>query len=268
MEIDRNALPRAVALQYDLGEIIYTAGMQPQVHRYAFNGMGLRVDGSGRFAKTPGFLTDPSFQRAHACAVSNGGQKLQYAGDVRWHVHVALWAASQAARLDGDFVECGVDSGMLSTAICEWLDFNSQNRDFWLFDTFAGIPDAQMTDAERQGIGGWHNRQSYGDCFAEAQAGFAPWPRCHLIRGEVPDSLVAFPPGRRVAYLSIDMNIVLPEIAAIEFFWDRLVQGAVVLLDDYGWATHTAQRAAFDHFAGEHGVTILSLPTGQGVIIR
>ena len=42
------------------------------------------------------------------------------------------------------------------------------------------------------------------------------------------------------------MNIVLPEIAAIEFFWDRLVPGAMVLLDDYGWSTHTAQKLAFD----------------------
>jgi O-methyltransferase len=71
-----------------------------------------------------------------------------------------------------------------------------------------------------------------------------------------------------VAYLSIDMNIVLPEIAALEFFWDRLVPGAVVMLDDYGWATHRAQKAAFDAFARAHDAMILSVPTGQGIIIR
>ena len=37
-----------------------------------------------------------------------------------------------------------------------------------------------------------------------------------------PQTLAAFPEGRKVAYLSLDMNIVVPEIAAIEFFWDRL----------------------------------------------
>jgi hypothetical protein len=31
------------------------------------------------------------------------------------------------------------------------------------------------------------------------------------------------------------MNIVVPELAAIEYFWDRLVPGAVVVLDDYAW---------------------------------
>ena len=96
------------------------------------------------------------------------------------------------------------------------------------------------------------------------QPNFAPWPRCRLIRGTVPGTLDEFPKDRRVAYFSIDMNIVLPEIAAIEFFWDRLVPGAVVLLDDYGWATHLAQKEAFDAFAQAHNAMILTLPTGQG----
>jgi hypothetical protein len=64
------------------------------------------------------------------------------------------------------------------------------------------------------------------------------------------------------------MNIVMPEIAAIEFFWDRLIPGGIVLLDDYGWATHAAQRAAFDAFASAHDAMILSVPTGQGIMIR
>lgn len=93
-------------------------------------------------------------------------------------------------------------------------------------------------------------------------------PRCKLVRGAVPATLEAFPLDRRVAYLSIDMNIVMPEIAAIEFFWDRMTPGGIVLLDDYGWATHAAQRAAFDVFARAHDTMILSVPTGQGIMIR
>ena len=261
--IDPNALPRALVMRYDRGEIVFPAGGTPVVEPYSYQGSGLRV-----FGKSADFLDDPRFRRAHARGWRSGGQKTAQIDDNRWILHVALWAASQAARLDGDFVECGVDTGMLSTAICDWLDFNAQDRDFWLFDTFAGIPAAQMTPAEADGIGGWHNRHSYRECFDEARANFAPWPRCRLVRGEVPDSLAAFPPDRRVAYLSIDMNIVAPEIAALAFFWDRLVPGAVVLLDDYAWATHRAQKEALDAFAAAHGAMILSLPTGQGLLLR
>ncbi len=263
MSLDLNSLPRAIALQYDRGELVYPAGGAPVLREYSYNGSGLRT-----FGKTTEFLEDPRFRQAHGRGWNSGHKKVRHIDDNRWIVHIALWAAGQAARLPGDFVECGVDTGMMSLAICEWLDFNATGKQFWLFDTFAGIPDSQMTEAERNGIGGWHNRECYEECYALAQANFAPWPGCVLVRGQVPDTLARFPPDRQVAYLSIDMNIVLPEIAAMEFFWDRLVPGAMVLLDDYGWATHTAQKHALDDFARARGASILNLPTGQGLIIR
>jgi O-methyltransferase len=261
--VDPNILPRAVALQYDKGEIVYAAGQQPLLREYSYNGIGLRT-----FGKATDFVDDPRFKRAYARGWNSGHKKARHIDDNRWIMHIALWAAGQAARLPGDFVECGVDTGMFSLAICDWLDFNALDKDFWLFDTFKGIPDEQMSTAERDGIAGWHNRESYEECFAQATANFAPWPRCRLVRGMVPQTLAAFPDDRRVAYLSIDMNIVVPEIAAIEFFWDRLVPGAIVLLDDYGWSTHASQKDAFNTFARAHGAMILCLPTGQGIIIR
>lgn len=263
LRLDPAALPRRIALQYDRGEIVWQAGQPPQLLEYSYNGQGLRA-----FGKNPEFLGDPKFQRAYARGWNSGHRKAAVIDDARWVVHVALWAASQAARIEGDFVECGVDTGMLSLAICEWLDFNGLDKDFWLFDTFSGIPEEQMTEAERNGIGGWHNRNSYRECYEQAVANFAPFPRCRLVRGMVPQSLAAFPADRKVAYLSIDMNIVLPEIAAMQFFWERLLPGAVVLLDDYAWATHRAQKAALDAFAAARRAMILTLPTGQGLIIR
>jgi hypothetical protein len=64
------------------------------------------------------------------------------------------------------------------------------------------------------------------------------------------------------------MNVVQPEIAAAEYFWDKLVQGAVLILDDYGFPQHIHQKIAFDDFAKQRNQTILSLPTGQGIIIK
>ncbi len=72
----------------------------------------------------------------------------------------------------------------------------------------------------------------------------------------------------KVAYLSIDMNCAEPEIAAAEFFWDKLAPSTPVLLDDYGWAKHIEQKRAFDQFAIRKGIEILSLPTGQGLFFK
>lgn len=49
--MDPNALPRAIAMQYDKGEIVYMAGGQPMLHEYSYNGRGMRI-----FGKTTDFL--------------------------------------------------------------------------------------------------------------------------------------------------------------------------------------------------------------------
>jgi hypothetical protein len=47
-----------------------------------------------------------------------------------------------------------------------------------------------------------------------------------------------------------------------------LTDGAVIVLDDYGWRKHEEQRVAFDDFARQRGVQVLALPTGQGLIFK
>jgi O-methyltransferase len=64
------------------------------------------------------------------------------------------------------------------------------------------------------------------------------------------------------------MNIAKPEVAAMEHFWDRLVLGAPVIFDDYGWLAYWEQKEALDRFARLRSVEILTIPTGQGLLIK
>ena len=83
------------------------------------------------------WLHDPAFLRAY----ERGVTALDGHEDYRWHwrIHVGLWAAAAAVKLDGDFVECGVNRGFLSSAIMEHLDWDTRGRTFYLLDTFAGL---------------------------------------------------------------------------------------------------------------------------------
>ena len=155
---------------------------------------------------------------------------------------------------------------MYAKAICEYINFGALDRTFYLFDTFQGIPPEQMSDAERQRVAR-HNELHYEDCFDLASGNFAPYPNVTLVRGRVPDTLTDVQIDQ-VAYLSIDMNIAEPEVAALTFFWDRLVPGALVVLDDYGSFNCRVQYDAMNALAEKLDVSILTLPTGQGLIIR
>jgi hypothetical protein len=89
-----------------------------------------------------------------------------------------------------------------------------------------------------------------------------------LIRGAVPQTLSQVP-SSQVAFLSIDMNCAEPEVAALEYFWPRLVPGAPVILDDYAFAEpYRRQKDAIDGWAKQQAVPVLTLPTGQGLILK
>jgi len=88
-----------------------------------------------------------------------------------------------------------------------------------------------------------------------------------IIEGAIPETLDQVR-AEKIAYLHIDLNCAAPEIAAITHFWDRLVTGAVVLLDDYAFFGYQNQKTAFDGFSRRMGVPIASLPTGQGLLLK
>ncbi len=187
--------------------------------------------------------------------------------DLRWRFYVCCWAAYQAKLNGGDFVECGVNTGALSRAVMHYIDFDSMlDRTFYLLDTYDGVPLEQISHAERERGIADYNRH-YPDCYAAACSTFAPFKNAKIIRGRVPDTLVQIDP-RKISYVSIDMNVVEPELAAGEFLWPRMMTGAIMVLDDYGWRPHIAQKTAWDEFARARGQMILALPTGQGLLLK
>ena len=204
------------------------------------------------------FIWDPQFLKAYEAA-----QKHESGVSIRWRMHVTQWAGFHAMQLAGDFVECGVNRGFLSASVMSYLDFKSlRSRKFFLFDTYSGLVKALVTEADVAA-----HRHEYTDCYDFVVDAFKPYPNVIVVRGVVPDSLKTVDIDR-VAYLSIDMNCVRPEIAAMEYFWPKLGAGGVVIIDDYGFAGHEAQKRAADEFADTVGAKILSLPTGQGLLLK
>jgi hypothetical protein len=202
------------------------------------------------------FLNDPLFLEAYKLGKLT--TNLNY--DIHWRVYIACWAAQRGKSLEGDFIECGVNKGIMSRAVMRYIDFKSiLYRKFYLMDTFCGFPDRYKHLA----VG-----NQYEDCYKEAKDTFKEFENAILIKGTIPDTLAQVK-SNKICYLSIDMNCAEPEIAAIEYFWDRLVKGAVVVLDDYAYSkSYERQTKAMDKFAESKGIQVLALPTGQGVIFK
>ena len=208
------------------------------------------------------FIDEPRFKAAYATAVSTN----PWAGfNMPWRVYIVCFFADMVKDLPGDFVECGVNTGAYSRAVIEYINFKQLGKTFYLLDTYQGLVASQITEKEyKAGIGSY--LQNYTNVYDQVVETFKPFP-VKVIKGAVPGTLTQCD-TQQVCYLSIDMNVVEPEIAAINFFWDKVVTGGIIILDDYGFPKHVEQKHAFDQFAKEKKVSILCLPTGQGIIFK
>ena len=197
-----------------------------------FNADGMLVWGRPVY-----FLEDPKFQEAYQFAVSSGVPgRAATDPHIEWRVAVVCWAAWHAKQIDGDFVACGVNTGILSRAICRYVDFNATGKRFFLFGS------AEDTTA---------------------QGNFAEFPKAQSIRWRIPD-IPSTAGIDKISYLSIDLN--LPSVDVLKYFWPKLASGAVVVFDNYGFGSD--QRLSLDDCVAQWGLKIWLLPTGQGMLLK
>lgn len=190
-----------------------------------------------------------------------------FEGDIDWRLHTVLWAAKQCTHLEGDFIECGVSQGFLMRAVAEYVKFNELNKRMYLLDTFEGMPMNYVGDAEKKANA--HVRENFylGDYRSVSRA-FKDFKNVKLIAGKIPETLSQVP-SKKIAFMSIDLNNAFPEIESMKFFWDRVVEGGIIILDDYAYSTnYQIQRQEWDALANKLGFSILTLATGQGMIIK
>lgn len=215
-----------------------------------------------------GFMHDPRFRRAYERGVAAVGSDYHW----DWRVHVGLWAAYSASKLDGDFIECGVNRGFLSSAIMQNLEWDRLGKTFYLLDTFIGVDEKMILErphtAEEIEINRRRRESGYYALdVKEVRRNFSEWRNVRIIQGRVPETLPMVD-TKRVCYLHLDMNCAAPEVAALEYFWEKLVPGAMTLFDDYAYVGYESQNEALNALAEKLEARILSLPTGQGLLVK
>ena len=214
------------------------------------------------------FMEKLDFQRAYARGVQAAGKN----SNNRWRVHVALWVAEQCVKLEGDFVELGVNYGSTSSAIMTHLNWNDVKKKFWLVDSFSGVDVQQLSKAEinngaAQSSSGNISSGAYNSNLEVCRKNFSEWQSAIIIKGWIPECLHEIT-SEKIAYLHIDLNSSRPEVEAFRNLLPKLTPGALVLLDDYAYCGFENTRIAWDMLGSELGFTVLSLPTGQGLIYK
>ncbi|MDE0863626.1 MAG: class I SAM-dependent methyltransferase [Rubripirellula sp.] len=172
-------------------------------------------------------------------------------------------------KIEGDIVECGVWRGGSMMAIASMLSrFDDQDRELFLFDTFEGMSEPTEHDVSIGGVTAETllDEEDIGDAksvwcvssLAEVKSNMAkmdyPTEKVHFIPGKVEDTIPANGPGK-IALLRLDTDWYESTAHELEHFFSRLVDGGVLIVDDYGhWQ---GARKAVDEYFEKHGIGML-----------
>ena len=168
-------------------------------------------------------------------------------------------------QVPGAFVECGVWRGGSMMAAALALS-GASKREFFLFDTYEGMPPPSDVDIDYKGNAAerlLNDPSLAGDITAvahldEVRRNMAstkyPESQIHYIEGKVEDTIPAMAPDQ-IALLRLDTDWYESTRHELEHLFPRLVSGGVLIVDDYGhWK---GARQAVDEYLDSTGIRLL-----------
>jgi predicted O-methyltransferase YrrM len=173
--------------------------------------------------------------------------------------------------LPGNFVECGVAAGG-SSALLAWVlkKYSRHPRRLFSFDSFSGMPRPSAFDSH-QGIGAESTGWGTGTCAAPQASLREVCDKLDVtdavtpVQGYFEDTL----PLKRdavgmIALLHLDGDWYQSTLSILENLYDRLMPGALLQVDDYGY--WDGCRQAIHEFEAARGLSFAINPIdGTGV---
>lgn len=169
----------------------------------------------------------------------------------------ALYQAARyvaSARVPGAFVECGVwKGGSVMMMVMALIGVGVFDRDIYLFDTFAGMPEATGKDIDHTGQDmrtvmrtnpGWL-KAGMDEVRANLAKTRYPTERFHLVPGNVLETVPQGAP-ETIALLRLDTDWHKSSQHELAHLFPRLSPRGVLIIDDYGH--FRGVREAVDEF--------------------
>jgi O-methyltransferase len=166
-----------------------------------------------------------------------------------------------------NFVECGVGWGMSAFFALREINVTKDKivkPKMHLYDSWQDMRKSELLDSEE-----WHINQ-YSNLNIELTKKnleeFEEETVFHI--GFIPEVLHDTTPPNKIIYLHIDLNSANATTAALDFFYDKLVIGGIILFDDYGWDAYKDTKNIVDEFFKNKPGILIEFPTGQAVYFQ
>jgi len=170
-------------------------------------------------------------------------------------LYVVKQLAEYCSTIEGDFAECGAYLGSSAFFIAK-----QRSKKVYLFDSWEGLSDPTIQDGTY-----WKKGDLRSD-LEKAMQNLRHFENVEYLKGWIPSRFNEVQ-NKTFSFVHIDVDIYEPTKDSLNFFWERLTPGGVLICDDYGFENCPGARKAMDDFFAGFS-KIISLPTGQGMVIK
>jgi predicted O-methyltransferase YrrM len=177
-----------------------------------------------------------------------------------------LWqAAGNVAALNLAAVEVGTFRGGSAALLAQAMrTFAGVDCELHVVDTFEGHLDSTFSEHDPEEQRGKFRAVSY----ESVREYLAAFPRVTVHRGDA-SSVVPGWPERRYALVHLDVDLYRPTLDCLEYFGPRLVEGGVIVMDDYGAPTCPGVRRAVQEYLARAPVFhIWKMAAEQAVLVK
>ena len=171
-----------------------------------------------------------------------------------WRVHLLASAINSCKDLEGDFIEFGCYDAKVAEFLIEYNNISSYKKTFYLYDVF---------DEPPTGKGPLHSPE----LFNIVKERMDKYNFVKVIPGLLPKTFKDNIP-EKIAFVHLDLNSAKTEISLLEVFFERVVSGGIIILDDYGTMGYEQQYNEEKIFFANLGYNVFEFPTGGGMVIK
>lgn len=168
-------------------------------------------------------------------------------------------------KLNGSLAEAGVREG----AFAQYINKYFPNKKLYLFDTFEGFNNEQVKKNMIAEENVFKVNMDYRGYYHEVRGGAIlpmPYPEEIVIKkGFFPDT--AKDVEDTFCYVHLDMDIYQSTVDGLRFFWPKMEERGVIMIDDYYDASCPGVKKAVDEFCATNGVGVCFLPEIRGTAV-
>ncbi len=161
-----------------------------------------------------------------------------------------------AENVPGDFAELGVYRGNSAAVLAHYG--RQHGRSMFLFDTYAGFEAKDLIGVDAG------KRDAFTDTSLDLVRATVGDEAVTYVQGYFPGTITESIAQRRYAVVHIDCDLYEPMKAGLEFFFDRLSPGGLLIMHDYSDPHWDGAKRAVDGYLPRIAENLIVIPDKSG----